>query len=27
MTAAFAVTGTLVGTYFGIKAGLDGIAL
>ena len=24
MTAAFAVIGTLVGTYFGIKAGLDG---
>jgi hypothetical protein len=24
MSAAFAVIGTLVGTYFGIKAGLDG---
>lgn len=24
MTTAFAVIGTLVGTYFGIKAGLDG---
>jgi putative Mn2+ efflux pump MntP len=24
MTATFAVIGTLVGTYFGIKAGLDG---